>query len=216
MCPSGNIFNAETQCTTRFPRILKRRSAHVSVRGLSIRSINMRILHIRRTQICISCAVHSRLCDYERRTFNEIECRIFFQTIYVMKSQFGGFAFILFYTLMFYTEFIQVTKALLIDCMGRNSCLFWLHPPPPVLPALASAALYLLHREKKESSFLHVDPLVSVKCCYFFIAVRRCNKKSTKKHLYADKFYWPNLLGWRHDVLRTLKTFHASLVMVFI
>jgi hypothetical protein len=130
----------------------------VSVRGLSIRNENMRILHIRRTQMYISCAVHSRLCDYERRTLNEIDCRISFQAISVATSQFGGFTFILFHTLMIYMIFIQVTYRLLqllLDCLGRKLMLI-LAPPPPHLQffQLASAALYLLHREKKDSKFL--------------------------------------------------------------
>jgi len=166
-----------------------------------IRNEKMRILHIRRTQICISCAVHSRLCDYERRTLNEIECRIFFQTIYAVKSQCGGFAYILFHTLMIYMIFIQVTYRLLqllLDCLGRKLKIILAPPPPPQFFQLASAALYLLHREKK---IQHL--------CAETLVRKTKNKKYTKEPFYVEKFYW------RQNVLRTLKTFHASLVMVF-
>jgi hypothetical protein len=77
-----------------------------------------------------------------------------------------------------YMEFIQDTKALsvLIDCL------------------LASAALYILHREKKDSSWLCWSPRQR-KCCDF-LRRPRCNKKLTKTILLRE-LYWPNLLGWR-------------------
>ncbi len=71
----------------------------MSVRGLSIRIENM---HTHKFAYPVLCSAFA--CDYARRTLNEIECRISFQAIYVAKSQFGGFAFLLFRTMMTYMQ----------------------------------------------------------------------------------------------------------------